>query len=188
MITLFEASLFTKSNVGNNDQLNLLLQEINEERKNESISDTNDLCWRSAKKYKNTDWLIKNISSLVKEASEYYNLKDQVFKSAFNKDNLQIYYWTNVNQPYSRNVIHSHKNAVFSGVYYINGTDTGGLRIFNPANVLGDCNAISPFTRDFYFSPKDRDLILWPSWLPHEVDVNMSQRERINIAFDIITV
>jgi hypothetical protein len=26
---------------------------------------------------------------------------------------------------------------------------------------------------------------MWPSWLPHEVEPNLSNKSRINIAFDI---
>jgi hypothetical protein len=103
----------------------------------------------------------------------------------FKKNKFEIFYWTNINAPLSRNVLHSHKNSIFSAVYYIQGTDTGALRLINPANTLGDCNRLSPFTRDFYFNPKDRDLILWPAWVPHEVEINESARERINIVFDI---
>jgi Xaa-Pro aminopeptidase len=32
---------------------------------------------------------------------------------------------------------------------------------------------------------QDGDLILWPAWVPHEVETNFSDRERVNIVFDI---
>lgn len=189
MISLYEAFLDASSNIGNDLQVRNLQEQINYLRSQPSTSNTNDGCWRSTHKYTNIDWLLKEITTKVFNAVDYYSRKDKVFSDAFqqvNKKDLRIHYWTNINQPTSRNVMHSHKSAIFSGVYYLQGTDTGSLRIINPANTLGECNNLSPFTRDFYYSPKDRDLILWPAWLPHEVESNTSNRERINIAYDII--
>ena len=33
--------------------------------------------------------------------------------------------------------------------------------------------------------PKDGDLFIWPAWIPHKVDRNESDRQRINLAFNI---
>lgn len=189
MISLFEAVLDASANIGTDQQYSNLCDQISAIRNQPTSSKSNDLCWRSEHKYTNIDWLLKEITSKVFQAVDYYSQRDQLFSSSFkqfDKRKLQIFYWTNINQPQSRNVLHSHKTALFSGVYYIQGTDTGALRIINPANVLGECNNLAPFTRDFYYAPKDRDLILWPSWLPHEVETNTSTRERINIAYDVI--
>jgi uncharacterized protein (TIGR02466 family) len=189
MISLYEASLDASPNIGTDEQLKRLLDQISQLKNSPSVSNTNDGCWRTEHKYKNIDWLLKEITSKVFCAIDYYGQRDTVFANAIqqiDKKQLQIFYWTNINQPGSRNTIHSHKSAIFSGVYYIQGTDTGALRIINPANMLGECNSLSPFTRDFYYDPKDKDLILWPSWLPHEVELNNSNRERINIAYDVI--
>lgn len=189
MITLYEAVLDASSNVGSDDDVKNLREQIISIRDKPTASETNDLCWRSEHRYTNIDWLLKAITTKVFDAINYYSQRDQIFAQSFknlDKSKLQIFYWTNINQPYSRNVMHSHKTAIFSGVYYLQGTDTGSLRIINPANMLSECNNYSPFTRDFYYDPKDRDLILWPSWLPHEVEVNKSNKERINIAYDVI--
>lgn len=188
MITLYEAALHTESNVGSDTQLLQLKQQIAEMQTEGSTERTNEGCWRSQSRLSNIDWLISSISACVKQAIDYYSNKDPIFGEAFssiNQKDLNIFYWINVNEPLSRNILHAHKSAIFSGVYYVQGTDTGDLRIVNPANILTDCNVWSPFTRDFYYTPKDRDLILWPSWLPHEVEINNSNRQRINIAYDI---
>lgn len=189
MISLYEAFLDASSNIGTNEQIEGLLDQISQLKTAPSVSNTNEGCWRSEHTYENINWLLKEITSKVFEAIDYYGQKDTVFANAIqqiDKRQLKIFYWTNVNQPNSRNALHAHKSAIFSGVYYIQGTDTGALRIVNPANMLGECNNLSPFTRDFYYTPKDKDLILWPSWLPHEVEPNYSNRERINIAYDVI--
>jgi uncharacterized protein (TIGR02466 family) len=181
---IVDASLFDKADVGSNTECKQLLDQITTVRTTPSTDYTNVGCWRSTHKYSNIDWLMLQVLDLVKTARTYYDQLDQVF-AGHPRDNIKIEYWTNVNSPGSRNILHSHKNSHFSCVYYLQGTDTGDLRLINPANMLGDCNISAPFVRDFYFSPKDRDLILWPSWIPHEVEPNHSARERINIVFDI---
>lgn len=189
MINLFEAYLDASPDIGTDDQVQNLLNEINSIRNMPNAPRTNIGCWRSGHVYNNIDWLLKAITSKVYTAINLYSSKDDLFKneiSKINKKNLKVNYWTNVNQTGARNTLHAHKSAIFSGVYYIQGTDTGALRILNPANMLCDCNRLSPFVRDFNYLPKDRDLILWPSWLPHEVEPNPSNKERINIAYDIV--
>jgi uncharacterized protein (TIGR02466 family) len=189
MTPLYQAFLDASPNIGSNEQVNNLCKQLDEIRNQPSTLNTNEHCWRSEKKFDNIEWLLKEITDKVFKAVNYYSSKDNVFSDAFkniDKKQLKIHYWTNINPPGSRNVLHSHKSAIFSGVYYIQGSETGSLRIINPANILGDCNNLSPYTRDFYYDPKDRDLILWPSWLPHEVEVNKSNKERINIAYDIV--
>lgn len=184
MITLFEANLFTSTGVGTDLQIQNLIEQINNIRHMPSNYNTNDKCWRSSHIYKDIDWLLAELNVKISEAVDFYK-KDVVFFESIKNKKFEIFYWTNVNSPMSRNQMHSHKSSLFSGVYYVQGTDTGALRLINPANILGDCNNFSPFTRDFYFNPTDRDLILWPSWIPHEVEINESERDRINIVFDI---
>ena len=61
----------------------------------------------------------------------------------------------------------------------------GNLIFKNPANLLNDCGIKSPFTRNYKLEPKDGDLLVWPSWVPHEVDINNSDKQRINIAINV---
>jgi uncharacterized protein (TIGR02466 family) len=183
---IFRADLFTRSNIGTLDQRQQLFDQIKvEQQTSKNISNSNIGCWRSNKQFVDIQWLIDETISLYKEA-------DTVYKSAnggtdvFNiQGKTTLTYWTNVNQPGSRNVMHSHSSAHFSCVYYLQGEGTGDLRIINPSNILGNCNYAAPFVRDFYYTPKDGDLILWPAWVPHEVEPNLSSKERINVVFDI---
>ena len=93
--------------------------------------------------------------------------------------------WVNINEPNSKNILHAHKDHMFACVYYLQGTDTGAITFQNPVNLLVDCSILSPFVRRFGHTPKDGDLILWPAWVPHEVEVNTSDRQRINITSNI---
>ena len=185
---VLQANLFDKKGVGNDAQYLDLINQINSARSIPSMSNSNDGCWRSDIRFNNIDWLLNSVAELVDASATLYSSIDPVFKSAVTSRKFHINYWTNINQPGARNVLHSHTSASLSCVYYVQGTGTGSLRILNPANILGDCNPKSPFVRDFTFTPSDRDLIMWPSWLPHEVEPNLSQRERINVVFDITFV
>jgi uncharacterized protein (TIGR02466 family) len=183
-VPIFSAEFFHRPNIGL-DKISQLQEEILSAKKTEANTEyTNDRCWRSSRRY-NISWLIDEVLSLANQAVNFYQDKDSVFQSSHKNKSLKINYWTNVNSPGARNVLHSHSDCCFSCVYYIQATGTGDLRLLNPANLMGKLNRQSPFTRDFYFSPVEGDLILWPAWVPHEVEPNLSNKDRINITFDI---
>ena len=184
-IVLIQAQLFDRANIGTDEQVADLLAQINEIKFEPSMPHSNDGCWRSIHKYTNIEWLYKEIVDLAKEATEFYASIDPQFTEFSKNKKYNLHQWTNVNQPESINVIHSHVGANFSCVYYVQSKDTGDLVFSNPANVLHNCNANSPFVKDIFFKPKDKDLILWPSWMPHAVERNSSNKERINLTFDI---
>lgn len=182
-VPIVRADLFHKKQVGL-DQLQILTNEICSIRAKETTTaDTNPGCWRSSYRYNDLNWLLSEVFGLVDQAVQFYQEQDSVFTAASTP--YKINYWTNVNSPGARNVLHSHLDSCFSCVYYIQATGTGDLRLLNPANLLGKANSHSAFSRDFYFDPTEGDLILWPSWVPHEVEPNLSNKDRINITFDI---
>ena len=147
---------------------------------------TNENCWRSSFEYNNIDWLLKELAQLLYKAVDYYSQTDPLFpqKSKF-YGKPEIDYWTNINEPNSKNSLHSHNSYHFVGCYYIQSQGTGDLVFHNPANLLQDCDPNSPFISHIAFTPKDGDLVIWPSWVPHEVETNFSNQQRINIAFNI---
>ncbi len=75
-----------------------------------------------------------------------------------------------------------------AGVYYIQGTGTGDI-VFRTAQTQDqELTAHLPFTNTHAYSPQDGDLLLFPSYLRHEVLPNPSDRERINIAFNVSVI
>ena len=183
-VPIFSADFFHQPKVGL-DKIHQLQEEILTVKQTKpNVEHTNVGCWRTSYQY-HIPWLIDQVILLANQAVEFYQNKDSVFRSAYTNQPFKIDYWTNVNSPGSRNVLHSHSDSCFSCVYYIQATGTGDLRLMNPANLLGKLNRQSPFSRDFYFSPSEGDLILWPAWVPHEVEPNLSNKDRINITFDI---
>ena len=135
----------------------------------------------------NLKWLLDEIKKLIEKATNHYYSIDDYFMRELNKTKMKLEFtsWVNINEPGSKNVLHAHKNSSFAVVYYLQGIDTGNLIFRNPSNLLSDCSNTSPFVRGIAHTPKDGDLVLWPAWLPHEVEENKSDRQRINITSNI---
>jgi len=186
VLPLFHSDIFIKKNVGTPTQRREIFMQIEKFKASSvDISMTNFGCWRSTREYEKIEWLIDTVLDLCHTAYNFYEHADNIDRSNLSSSSFKIHYWTNVNAPGSRNAVHSHEKSHFSCVYYLEATNTGALRLINPANLLGNCNPLAVFTRDFVFDPADGDLILWPSWVPHEVEPNFSNKNRINITFDI---
>ena len=99
--------------------------------------------------------------------------------------------WLNVNKPLSSNSPHKHE-GLFSGVYYLNGDENSGDIVFMTPI---DCHemTIKPemYEKNNEFNsatwhekPVAGKLIIFPSWLIHYVKPNLSNMDRISIAFN----
>jgi uncharacterized protein (TIGR02466 family) len=185
-ITLSRADLFLR-NVGTEQQRSQLIDEIRSVKSQQpnGIEKSNVDCWRWNNPCSDIDWLMNHIIDMLDTAIALYDELDKTFASRKRLDLVTVDYWANVNPPGSRNNIHAHKPAQFSACYYLQAEGTGGIRFVNPSNTMAECNPGAPFTRDYMFLPKDGDLLVWPSWIPHEVETNFSDKERINLAFDL---
>ena len=181
---LFKSDVYIHS-YGTDAEIEALKQQMLEAHaeNKQPMENNNPGCWRSSVEYSNIDWLLKGVYETAEAALEHYTNVDLALKHGIKNRNIKLEYWSNINEPGSKNVIHSHVQNTFAAVYYIQGEGTGGLKFINPANVLNNCYTVSPYMRDVMFYPKDGELIMWPAWIPHEVEVNTSDRQRINIAF-----
>jgi hypothetical protein len=184
---LLSADLFCK-NVGTEEQLAQLKEEalFNWNQNQQSMTFSNEGCWRSQFQYKNIEWLIEEIRLLVNASIDYYLQLDPVYPNKVkNYGKPEIKYWTNVNEPGSKNSLHTHSLHHYVACYYIQSEDTGDLVFHNPSNITETCNPHSPFVSRLAFSPKEGDLLVWQGWMPHETEMNLSNKQRINIAFNI---
>ena len=186
---LLHADIFTVKNVGTEEQrADLLKQVLDHKNSNEkSIGNSNPGCWRQSCAYYNMGWLTDTITNLLRSTMKYYSEIDFVFlnlSETIKKTDTEA--WVNVNSKGAGNILHSHKGVSFACVYYLQSKDTGNLVFSNPANILSyDCHDLSPFVHSKIVAPDDGDLIMWPSWVPHLVEPNMSDKDRINLAFNI---
>ena len=101
-------------------------------------------------------------------------------------------FWVNINQKYDYNRSHDHQNSILSGVYYVDceGDDVGNFvaeRDDTAEFFLGSYKNVSGFTgTSFAITPLTGFAFLMPSWVLHSVEQNLTDRDRISIAFNFV--
>jgi len=134
--------------------------------------------------------IIVNIESMLKEIRELYNIKKGVLTQIDNG-------WININYPglsqLADNYYHIHPSYFFSFVYYVKAKkDAGNLKMTSTYNNLeyllpdiayNELNTIN--SSRILIDPVPGKLIAFPSWISHYVEPNLSNSDRISIAFDI---
>ena len=101
-------------------------------------------------------------------------------------------FWININQKYDYNRSHDHQNSILSGVYYVDceGDDVGNFvaeRDDTAEFFLGTYKNVSGFTgTSFSITPLTGFAFLMPSWVLHSVEQNLTDRDRISIAFNLV--
>ena len=100
--------------------------------------------------------------------------------------------WAIINTGGSTNSKHQHGNSTISGAYYVRAPKDCGDIVFydpRPAAVYSHPNIKAPNFLNAQvngISPKEGALVLFPSYLDHSVNENLSNDERIVISFNII--
>lgn len=100
--------------------------------------------------------------------------------------------WININSRGSFNRPHTHPYSIFSGTYYVDVNEKSGrITFMNPANTINhhiDEKHLEFSTPDIASSlmirPVSSELIIFPSWLMHYVEPNLSGKNRISISFN----
>ena len=100
--------------------------------------------------------------------------------------------WANINPPGAKHTIHAHPNNFLSGVYYVQcDAKANTIRFHDPR---GAAEAIMPpraqqnvyNTNVIELETKPGRLVLFPAWLKHDVPTNLSERERISLAYNLM--
>ena len=90
--------------------------------------------------------------------------------------------WANINDKYSYNWHHTHEGEL-SGVFYLKiPKNSGKLVLVDPA-VRSSARVIS--NKNYSIQPEKLACIMFPSWLEHYVEPNMSEDVRMSISFNI---
>ncbi|MFT5509363.1 MAG: hypothetical protein ACI89J_002445 [Hyphomicrobiaceae bacterium] len=99
--------------------------------------------------------------------------------------------WVNLLEPGGAHSAHIHTHSVLSGTYYVDvPAGAGAIRFEDPRHGL--LMAAPPRkarakqdNRSFIsIDPKPGMLLLWESWLRHEVPVNASDAPRLSVSFN----
>ena len=96
--------------------------------------------------------------------------------------------WININPKGTWNSVHAHPCSVISGVFYVATDQNTGNIVFDSGSASKHYrfNAFNSdmFLRSAIYHPYDGMIVLFPSWVEHEVTVNKSDKTRISIAFN----
>ena len=99
--------------------------------------------------------------------------------------------WAIVNGKLASNSVHNHPNSILSGVYYLQTPEHCGVISFcDPrpsAQVLvPPIVEFSPWTLPkISYKPQVGTMLIFPSWLLHGVEMNLSEELRISLSFNI---
>ncbi|MBY6158363.1 2OG-Fe(II) oxygenase family protein [Pseudooceanicola nitratireducens] len=99
--------------------------------------------------------------------------------------------WINILPEGGTHSSHIHPHSVISGTTYVAMPDGASalkledprlqMMMAAPTRVKGARDELKPF---IYVAPKPGDVLLWESWLRHEVPMNMSEDDRISVSFN----
>lgn len=101
--------------------------------------------------------------------------------------------WVNLQKPLENLPIHSHAPIDFVGVYYINSTDNHPLlniydprppHKFNEVVVERNGQNVVDCARQISIKPKQGHLVLFPGYLMHGVDANLTRTSRQSLAMN----
>ena len=128
---------------------------------------------------------IKFILPAIEQVITDMNWEKQ--KQSININNM----WAIINTGGSANLRHQHGNSTISGAYYVRAPKKSGDIVFydpRPAPVYTYPKALKPNLLNAQINginPKEGVLVLFPSYLDHSVNENLSNEERIVISFNI---
>ena len=145
-------------------------------------------------------WHSKDFSLETKEPQNFINLilpsiEQVMVDMNWEKQKQKIRIsnmWAIINTGGSANTRHQHGNSTISGAYYVRAPKNSGDIVFydpRPAPVYTYPNALSPNLLNAQIngiSPNEGSLVLFPSYLDHSVNENLSNDERIVISFNLI--
>lgn len=92
--------------------------------------------------------------------------------------------WFNFNEKNCYNVVHSHPRSSVSGVLWVKTIEEHPPLFFYDPNFNDKCG-LGVGDSEYFYRPNDGDMILFPSYLMHGVNINETDTRRISIAFNI---
>ena len=146
-----------------------------------SYASLNDLPWR-----------FPSFAALQKKLDRHAGSFARVLKFDLTEKRMKLdSLWVNVLDPRGVHSGHIHPHAALSGTYYVSvPKGAGALKIEDPRLPL---MMAAPKRSDqagadsgafVYLAPVPGEVLLWESWLRHEVVAGIAQRPRISISFN----
>ena len=99
--------------------------------------------------------------------------------------------WVNVLEPGGVHTGHIHPQSVLSGTYYVDvPTGASALKLEDPRHPMmmaapGRLADAPEAERSFvYVAPKAGDVLMWESFVRHEVPMNTAKKSRVSVSFN----
>ena len=138
------------------------------------------------------EWRFPAFADLVKVLDQHVaafvqDLEFDLGKRAIKLDSL----WINILPEGGIHTSHIHPHSVISGTTYVRMPDgASAIKFEDPRSPMmmaapTRLKDARPEMRAFtYIAPAVGDILLWESWLRHEVPMNMAEDERISVSFN----
>ena len=170
----------------NNNQL--ARDIVNWSNQDKGVSKTNVKGWHSTTDMHTKPEYSQLVTELMRMQKEIYD-NEHIDRHAI-LGNM----WANINPPGGLNQPHIHPNALFSGVYYVKSQPKSGrLKIYDPRPgvqfIMPTRRSGDPgrdMWRDANIEPIEGRIIMFPAWLWHSVEENISDDIRISVSFNFI--
>lgn len=198
--SFFPTLIYEAPLIKNSAKLKKFLKEIHKDCLRIAASDTAGKEW-SESSYTNGYTSYSSISNLLEHSSHFVELRehlDEHVKSYTKKLGLVLEQkpqitssWMNIMPATAAHSLHLHPNSIISGTFYVETPKGSGVIKFEDprlskmmlAPLRKDAFASGSFAR---YDPKPGHVILFESWLRHEVEVNRSAKERISVSFNYL--
>jgi uncharacterized protein (TIGR02466 family) len=149
-----------------------------------SYASLNDLAWR--------DPVFEElVARIAKPVGDFARAAD--FSGDGNRRPRLDSLWVNVLDPGGHHGAHIHPHSAISGTYYVTvPAGASAIRFEDPrlgfmmAAPMRRPNARLENRAFVDFAPKQGSVLLWESWLRHEVPVNRARTRRISISFNYV--
>ncbi len=138
------------------------------------------------------DWRFPIFKNLVKVLDKHVAAFVEELQFDLDDKKIKLHsLWINI-LPYGGvHTSHIHPHSVISGTTYINMPEgTSAIKFEDPRSAmmmaapLRQTKARKELQNFVYFAPEPGEVLLWESWLRHEVPVNMADDDRISVSFN----
>ena len=200
MRELYFADAFYYKDFKNSSEMNKdLISKILDWKHNDPEGDevSNSLGWQSRKTMQKQGSGFGDFTSEINKFLHEVRIAEQYGQStALTISNM----WANVNYKYAYNKYHDHPNSLWSGVYYVQSPPKCGNIVFHKEwaryqtidkPIFSSSPPVHTHQWDSVsYEPIEGRVILFPSWIGHQVEQNLTDVEgedgyRISISFNI---
>jgi len=108
---------------------------------------------------------------------------------------FSLYYLFNKITHGGEHALHSHPQSILSGVFYLKIPESAPPIIFNDPRdhykyiqypvKFGNPREMYKLLPEYVINPTEGMILMWPSWLEHQVPASKCSEERIAVAFNV---